>query len=381
MDEFYRETWIEVQLDAISSNVKNMYNHLPNDTDLMVAVKANGYGHGAYETATIALESGATALATALLDEAIYLRKQGITAPILVLGYVPPNYAQIAADYNISLTVFQKEWVDTAKTVLTSSLPVHIKCDTGMGRLGVRTVRELEELLNSVKRNEFFHLEGIFTHFAAADEQNSSYYLQQLRKFQSFLEIVKEKPRWIHASNSAASLRFADGLFDLVRSGISTYGLTPSIDIVSELPFPLQPALSLHTRLTHVKKVAKGAKISYGGTYTAKEDEWIGTIPIGYADGWLRLLQGQSVLIDGIRVPIVGRICMDQCMIKLPQKYPVGSLVTLIGNQGEEHITVNEIAEKLGTINYEVICILSHRLPRVYKKGKKIVQIKNELFR
>src|SRR5690606_32543393 len=265
------------------------------------------------------------------------------------------------------------------KKVLSKPVAIHIKVDTGMGRIGVQTEEELFELLTELNLSDSFIFEGIFTHFAKADSKDTEYYQTQLERFLRTLEVVKEKPRWIHASNSAASLLHETGQFNLARIGIAMYGLTPSPEIADILPVKLQGALSLHSTLIHVKKVPKGANISYGCTYEAEEEEWIGTIPIGYADGWIRALQGQEVLVNGLRAPIVGRICMDQCMVKLPGKMPIGTKVTLIGKSGHEEITVDEIAKKLGTINYEVACMISSRIPRIYKRGEQIVKIKNPL--
>ena len=333
-DEFYRHTWAEIQLDAIEENLKAIRKVLPPSTSIMAVVKANGYGHGALETAEVALETGAELLGVALPDEALYLRKNGIRAPILVLGHCPPEYAPIAAKHSISLTVYQKDWLLQAKKVLSKPVAIHIKVDTGMGRIGVQTEEELFELLTELNLSDSFIFEGIFTHFAKADSKDTEYYQTQLERFLRTLEVVKEKPRWIHASNSAASLLHETGQFNLARIGIAMYGLTPSPEIADILPVKLQGALSLHSTLIHVKKVPKGAKISYGCTYEAEEEEWIGTIPIGYADGWIRALQGQEVLVNGRRAPIVGRICMDQCMVKLPGKMPIGTKVTLIGKSG-----------------------------------------------
>jgi alanine racemase len=375
---FYRQTWAEVHLDAIRNNIQSIIRILPNETKMMAVVKANGYGHGAFEVAEVALQAGAHSLAVALLEEAIFLRKKGINAPILVLGYCPPEYAQIAAKNNIALTVYQKAWIEQAASYLNDTpLKVHVKIDTGMGRIGVLDEKELMDLVNVITNKKCVEFEGVFTHFAMSDSKDSSYYEEQLKKFHNFLQTLIDKPKWIHASNSAATLIHNKSYYNLVRCGIVIYGLTPALEIAEDLPISLQPAMSLHSRLTHVKQVKAGSCISYGCTYVAKTDEWIGTISIGYADGWLRALQGQEVLIDGIRVPIVGRICMDQCMIKLPKPYPIGTQVTLIGKQGNEEISVDEIAQKLNTINYEVVCMISNRVPRIYKNGENMVKISN----
>lgn len=194
------------------------------------------------------------------------------------------------------------------------------------------------------------------------------------------LSVLNKRPKYIHSSNSAAAIRFPKAYFNAVRIGIAMYGLTPSREMEEEIPFPLNEAFSLQTKLVNVKKLKKGDKVSYGATYECRQDEWIGTLPIGYADGWIRKLQGQEVLVEGERVPIVGRICMDQCMIRLPHDMPVGTKVTLIGRQGNEFISINEIAAKLDTINYEVPCIITSRVPRLYKQGGNIIDIKNYLL-
>ena len=380
-DEYYRHTWAEIRLDAIEKNMKSIRQILPPSTSIMAVVKANGYGHGALEVAQVALENGAELLAVAFLDEALYLRENGIDCPILVLGYCPPEYAPIAAKHHVSLTVYQQEWLLQAKKVLSTPLAVHVKVDTGMGRIGVRTKQELVEIVKELHEEGPFIFEGIFTHFAKADSKDTEYYEVQLQRFLSFLETLEEKPRWVHASNSAASLLYETGRFNLARVGIAMYGLTPSLEIQRDLPINLHEALSLHSTLIHVKKVPKGTKISYGCTYETKDEEWIGTIPIGYADGWIRALEGQEVLVDGYRAPIVGRICMDQCMVRLPHQMPVGTKVTLIGEMGNDKISIDEIAEKLGTINYEVACMISNRIPRVYKYGDRVQKVKNSLLK
>ncbi|MEH7418087.1 alanine racemase [Neobacillus drentensis] len=379
---FYRDTWAEVDLDCITENVSSVKKHLPDQVEIIAVVKANAYGHGDVQVAKAALLAGASFLAVAFMDEAVAIRHKGIKVPILVLGATRPEDVQVAAKYDISLTVFQKEWLQEAQKHLSvgERVSLHIKVDTGMGRIGVRSRDELSSLEQLILANEQFHFEGIFTHFATADELDNSYFQKQLARFEDLLKVLTKRPKYIHSSNSAAAIRFPNAYFNAVRLGIAMYGLTPSLQMEQEIPFPLKEAFSLKTRLVHVKQVQKGDKVSYGATYESKEDEWIGTIPIGYADGWIRRLQGQEVLVDGKRSPIVGRICMDQCMIRLPGKLPVGTTVTLIGRQGGQFISVNEIAAKLETINYEVPCIITNRVPRLYKKNGKIVDIKNDLL-
>lgn len=379
---YYRDTWAEINLDHISYNMEKMKRHIGENVKVFAVVKANGYGHGDEEVAREALNSGASYLAVAFLDEAVALRKKGITAPILVLGMCRPEDVRIAAENQISLTVFQKHWLREAKEVLPSGarLAIHVKLDTGMGRLGVRDKEELKDLETFIKDNPSFYLEGVYTHFATADELDFTYFEQQMKRFQEMISCFEARPEFIHTSNSAAALIHSETHHNAVRMGISMYGLTPSPEIEPVLPFKLKPAFSLHTKLVHVKKINKGERLSYGATYEAAEDEWIGTLPIGYADGWIRKLQGQEVLIEGRRFPIVGRICMDQCMVKLPGELPIGTIVTLIGKQGEEYISVDEVAEKLETINYEITCMVAGRIPRVYKKNGKVKRIINSLL-
>lgn len=381
-EDFYRDTWAEVDLDCISKNLTSIKNLLPDGVDIFAVVKANAYGHGDIHVAKTALDVGAAYLAVAFMDEAIALRNKGIRAPILVLGASRPEDAQVAAKFNLTLTVFQKEWLEKAKKHLGSNdrLLLHIKVDTGMGRLGVRSAEDLRDVEQMIAEDARFYLEGIFTHFATADELDTDYFEEQYARFENMLSVLNKRPKYIHSSNSAAAIRFPKAYFNAVRIGIAMYGLTPSREMEEEIPFPLNEAFSLQTKLVNVKKLKKGDKVSYGATYECRQDEWIGTLPIGYADGWIRKLQGQEVLVEGERVPIVGRICMDQCMIRLPHDMPVGTKVTLIGRQGNEFISINEIAAKLDTINYEVPCIITSRVPRLYKQGGNIIDIKNYLL-
>ncbi|RYL98467.1 alanine racemase [Sporolactobacillus sp. THM7-7] len=374
---FFRETWADIDLDAVAANVANMKKSIPEETGLMAVVKANGYGHGAAEVAETALANGAGWLAVALLDEGIALRRRGITAPILVLSPPRAKDVAIAAKYHISLTAFQKEWVKEAERIYDLEEPVflHIACDTGMGRIGIRSREEAGELAEAVGEDRRFVIEGLFTHFATADQDDDAYFNRQYRRFETMVRWMHDlgvHPPVIHCANSATTLKYPYRkyrLFNMVRYGISMYGLSPSPEMADKLPFPLKRALSLCSRLTHVKKMKPGSAIGYGATYHTKTDEWIGTVPIGYADGWLRALSGTDVLVAGRRCPIVGRICMDQLMVRLPSSLPVGTKVTLIGRDGDDEITADDIAGKLGTINYEVTCMIHPRVPRVFWRG------------
>ncbi|PAQ14770.1 alanine racemase [Bacillaceae bacterium SAOS 7] len=380
--DFYRDTWAEINLDDIDYNVKETLKLLPASEHLFAVVKANAYGHGDVPIAEVAVRAGAHGLAVAFLDEALSLTKSKLEVPILVLGASRSIDAALAAEHNISLTVYQLEWLQEAEKHLSSDqvLNVHIKCDTGMGRLGVRTTEELQEMVAFIDQSPKFTFEGLFTHFATADEINTTYFDQQLARFNAMVESLEEKPPYIHCANSATTLRHEKAYFNTVRLGISMYGLAPSQEMKSILPFSLKQAFSLHTKIVHIKKIEKGEKVSYGATYEAEGEEWIATLPIGYADGWIRKLQGQHVLVEGERVPIVGRVCMDQCMIRLSSEKPLGTTVTLIGKQVDEEISMDEIADRLETINYEVPCVITARVPRAYRQQGKVVQVINPLL-
>lgn len=386
LNRFYRDTWVEVNLDAIETNVKSIKNTLASNVKIMAVVKANGYGHGAFHVAKIALESGAEYLGVAILDEALALRKQGIMAPILVLGWIRPSDINVAAEHDITLTLFQKEWLVEAEHHYKSNKNVqfHLKIDTGMGRIGIRTKNEGKDVIDYLNQKPYYRLEGVYTHFATADEKNLDYFEMQYQRFLTALSWLNEwgvELSHVHCGNSATTIRFPERIFTMVRVGIAMYGLVPSKEIKDEIPFRLEEAFSFHSRVAHIKKVEANEGISYGATYKTTEDEWIATIPVGYADGWIRKhgLTGH-VLINGKQAPIVGRVCMDQMMVKVCEKVNIGTKVTLIGNQGEIKISSDDIAERLDTINYEVPLMISSRVPRVILKNRKIVTINNEVY-
>lgn len=370
-DQIYRDTWAEIDLDAIAHNIKQIRDKLPSSSDVMAVVKADAYGHGAVPVAKKALEAGAKMLAVALLEEALELRDAGVQAPILVFGRVSPENVQVAVEHDITLTFHQVEWLQQVKQLhLPQPVNVHLKCDTGMGRVGLRTKDELLTMLAELQDQQSVHLTGIYTHFATADEEDLSYFHMQQARFSELLSEFEQNwgsPVAVHTGNSAASIRFPEKMNHYIRFGISLYGLYPSPVVKKERKIDLNPAFSLHSRLIHVKKIAPGESVSYGATYTADKEEWIGTFPIGYADGWRRKLQGIEVLVDGKRMNTVGRVCMDQTMVKLDKEYPVGTKVTLIGLQGNEEIAADYLADWLETINYEVPCMISARVPRIYK--------------
>lgn len=368
-----RPTWAEIDLDAITHNIKAMHERLPEKTKIVAVVKANGYGHGSIQVAKKALDSGATSLAVALLEEALELREAGIDAPILVMGWAPPEAAAIAAKHHITLTFFQKDWLDqVSRMEFDERLQLHLKLDTGMGRIGIRSSEALREILYALNDKPSIYLTGVYTHFATADAPNLTYFHKQKEQFERMLSELREQ--WsgkvtVHIGNSASAIRLPGDMYDFVRYGISMYGLYPSQPVKEEQAINLKQAFSLHSRLAHVKQIEAGDAISYGLTYKAEKAEWIGTIPIGYGDGWIRKLQGFSVLVDGKRMPIVGRICMDQTMVRLDQEYHVGTKVTLLGSQNGSFINIDEAAAYVDTISYEIPCLLNERIPRIYKGG------------
>ncbi|KRL66292.1 alanine racemase [Companilactobacillus versmoldensis] len=363
----HRPATVEINLSNLKSNLRNELKAVPEGTDVFAVVKANAYGHGLVRVAQAEIEYGASGLCVATLDEAIEVRDAGVVAPILVLGVTPVKYAEIANKADISLTVPSLEWLQQAASENIYQLKIHLAIDSGMGRIGFLNHESLVAACKFVKDHpESFIPEGLFTHFSTADSPDQSYFDKQVKRFNEIKHDLPIKFRYVHCANSATALWHKDLAVNMVRYGIALYGLNPSQTDITDLPFELKPALSLHSELVFTKKVQPGESIGYGATYTTNEEEWIGTVPMGYADGWLRRMQGSDVLIEGQRCPIVGRVCMDQFMVKLPHEMPVGTKVTLIGKNGNDEITTTDVAKYAGTINYEILCSLAERLPRVY---------------
>ncbi|MGM0125438.1 alanine racemase [Enterococcus sp. AZ194] len=367
----YRPTKAIIHTKAIEENVRNERNRLPQETELFAVVKANGYGHGAVEAAKAAVAGGATGFCVATLDEAIELREAGFIEPVLILSIIDPSYSELALSHDLSVTVGTMEALKItlellSQSTLTNKLKIHLKVDTGMGRIGFRSSEEVNEAIQLIDRSKSSQWEGIFTHFSTADQAEDSYWQQQETRFIGILEELPYKPRFVHTSNSATALWHEAGIGNLVRYGVAMYGMNPSGNAL-EAPYQLQPALELVSALIQVKQVPKAEGIGYGKTYVTPEVEWIGTVPIGYADGWLRKMQGFHLLVEGERCEIVGRVCMDQLMIRLPRAYPVGTKVTLIGQNTGQEIHIQDVANQLGTIHYEVACTISARVPRIYE--------------
>lgn len=364
-----RNTWAEISLSRIRENMLNIRRSLPNTVKLMAVVKANGYGHGDIESAMSAIRGGADYLAVAYLEEGIRLRDAGLKHPILVLTPIQPELVQLALKHDLALTVTSAKWFSEMRAIKpygsVSKLRVHVKMDTGLGRIGIRTKQEWDELVPWL-RSEDVEVDGFYTHFATAGLADTNFLNQQASRFiemkawgsSSGLDI-----RHYHCAGSIAALRFPDLAMDMVRIGAAMYGFYPS---QLSCPVKLNPALSLHSQLIQVKQLAKGEVLGYDNSYRAEEDEWIGTVPIGYADGWTQRMQGTDVLVGGRRAPIVGKICMDQLMIKLPGPCAEGTHVTLIGSQGEQRITFSELAVHIGSVAQEVSTSLGVRIVRTY---------------
>lgn len=371
---YHRPTRAIIHRKALRENIRNEIDRLPEEFELFAVVKADGYGHGAIATAQMALSVGATGFCVATLDEAIELREAGITEPILVLSVVFPSYLSLVVDYDLSITLATKDWLTESQEVLkdleetTAPIKIHIKADTGMGRIGFLTPEEVKEAAEIIEASPNMIWEGLFTHFATADEKDTSYWHRQAERFNEVIAALDHLPRYVHSSNSATALWHDQEMpGNMIRYGVGMYGLNPSGHELSET-YPLKPAMELVSELIQVKELASGEGVGYGKTYDTPKKEWIGTIPIGYADGWLRKMQGFSLLVDGEFCEIVGRVCMDQLMIRLPRDFKVGTKVTLIGKNNGQEITMQDVADHLGTIHYEVCCMLSERVPRIYQE-------------
>ncbi|XBW80403.1 alanine racemase [Bacillus velezensis] len=386
MKKLCREVWIEVDLDAIKKNVRAIRRHIPNTSKIMAVVKANAYGHGSVEVARQALESGASELAVASVEEGIVLRRAGITAPILVLGFTALSCVKKSAVWNITLSAFQVSWIKKANRILekeadSKRLSIHINVDTGMGRLGVRTEEDLLAVVKALKSSTYLSWDGIFTHFSTADEPDTELTMLQHEKFISFLRFLKNQDitlPTVHMCNTAAAIAFPEFSADMIRLGIGLYGLYPSASIKELNLVDLTPALSLKARIAYVKAMVTDPRIvSYGATYIAEPGEIIATIPIGYGDGYSRALSNRGFILHrGRRVPVAGRVTMDMIMVSLGENEgKQGEEVVIYGKQQGAEISVDEIAEMLGTISYEVLSVLSRRVPRFYFRDGKIIKI------
>jgi len=382
-----RDTVIDIDLDAVAHNVRAFQQHLPSGTRIMAIVKADAYGHGAVPVARAALEAGATCLGVAMVDEGVELRQAGIESPILVMGYTPSHAVEWVLKHRLSITVPTQESLEAVAREaerLKMVAHVHIKVDTGMGRLGFMPGEVLPVVLKWAE-SKYVFLEGLFTHYATADEQDKEYARFQEREFSKVVEAIRGngiRIPIIHINNSAGAIEFPDRAYDMIRLGISLYGFYPSQE-VNRQAVELCTVLSLKSKIAQLKQPPLGWGVSYGKTAVANGNQLIATIPIGYADGINRHLSNRGfALVRGHRVPIVGRVCMDQLMLDVTDAQPVGvgDEVVFYGRQGDEEIHVDEVARLLGTINYEITCMLGRRIPRIYWKNGQPVQVVNRLL-
>ncbi|MCE1254652.1 MAG: alanine racemase [Anaerolineae bacterium] len=361
-------SWLEINLNAIQNNVRQ-FKRLTNKA-VMAVLKANAYGHGVTGVARAVAEAGADWCAVARLEEALALRKKGINLPILVLGYTQVECIPAAIEHDISLAVFDAAVTQQYLEKIQQHggrLKVHVKIDTGMGRLGLFPQEGLD-FISWLQQQPGIEVEGLFTHFARADEPALITTPQQIKLFKELvqrLEAANRRPRWVHACNSAGVFNYPEAYFDMVRPGISLYGLNPSAE--TQIPSDFSPALTWKTRLVSVKNYPPGYGISYSHIYTTSANERIGVIAIGYADNYRRT-NGNIALVAGKRVNVVGRVCMDQSMVQLDRlpEARVGDEVVLIGHQADAFISADEVAAIWKTANYEVVANLADRLPRIY---------------
>lgn len=366
--------WAEINLDALAGNISEIRRITSASAKVMAVVKANGYGHGAAEVSRAVLAAGTDWLGVARVDEGLSLREDGIEAPILILGYSPPEQSREVVRGRLSQAVFTRDMalaLAEAAAAERTRARIHFKIDTGMGRIGwvagPDAVRDILELAG----NRHLEAEGVFTHFAASDTADKAYTEEQLFRFTKLVEDLRRNGLEIpikHAANSAALIEMPETHLDLVRAGIIVYGLYPSDEVDHGL-IKLRPVMSLKAKVAYVKEVPAGFKVSYGCTYSTEKSTVIATLPLGYADGYSRLLSSKGcALIHGRRAPVAGRVCMDQVMVDVGHipGVKVGDEAVLIGRQGDQEITADDVAGMLDTINYEVVCMVSHRVPRVY---------------
>lgn len=383
----YERVCAEIDLDAIRHNVSAMKKNIEKGTKILAVIKTDAYGHGAIPIAKELDEMEEVyGFAVATAEEALDLRKNEVEKPILILGYTfPQKYEELIRNH-ISITLFRKDSLLEIARISKSigqKASVHIKVDTGMGRIGVTLDESGIEFAGEILENEFLYLEGVFTHFARADETDKAFTIGQLDKFRDYVKKVEERYHYEipmkHVSNSAGIIDIKEANLDLVRAGIILYGLWPS-DEVSKEVISLKPALSLYSTIVYIKDVLEGTPISYGGKFVADRKMKIATIPVGYGDGYPRSLSNKGyVLINGQKAPILGRVCMDQFMVDVSniENVQMGDRVTLIGEDKGQRITVEELGELADKFNYEFVCGLSKRIPRTFVKNKKVIGTEN----
>jgi len=389
MDYKFNRAWAEVNLDNIAHNVKEIRRITDKKTEIMGVVKADAYGHGVMEVAKTLIENGVTRLAVSMLDEAIQLRQNGIDVPILILSYTDPRRAEEIILHDVTQTVFSHDLAEAlseAAVRLDKNIKIHIKIDTGMTRVGFMPGYSAVKNVVRISKLPKIIIEGLFTHFASADESDKSYTNMQFERFMSIVSELNRIGIYIpvkHVCNSAGIIEYPEMHLNMVRPGIVLYGMYPSEEVRKDR-IDLRPAMTLKANIILVKEVEADNCISYGRIFKTQRDSKIATLPIGYADGYTRLLTTKGrVLVNGQSVPIVGKICMDQCMLDITDvegSVNVGDEAVLFGSQNGNEIKIEDLADKIGTINYEIACIIGKRIPRVYWKDGKLYNVLNYLI-
>lgn len=386
MKKILRPAWAEIDLDAIAYNTRNI-KKLIGDKDLIAVVKANCYGHGVIDIIPTLLENGASRFAVAMISEALEIRDNKITAPVMILGFTPLYLGEELINNNIEQTVYDLDYAkELSKIALTlnKKAKIHIAIDTGMGRIGFLPNEKSIDNITEICSLEGIEVIGIFTHFSTSDEKDKEYSHDQFTKMLSVMDTLKKRGIDIplkHVANSGAIIDLPDTYLDAVRAGIILYGYYPS-DEIDKNNLALKPALTLKATITNVKTLEKDMYVSYGRTFKTSNETIVATIPVGYADGYLRkLAENGKVIIKGEFAPIIGRICMDQFMIDVTNipDVKIGDEVILLGEKNGLKYNADDMAKKLDTINYEVTCMLKSRLPRVYIKDNHIINVKNHI--
>ena len=385
--ESYQRVWAEVDLDAIWENMVHMKENIAEKTKILAVIKTDGYGHGGVPIAKMLEQLDFMfGYAAATYEEAHVLREAGVKKPILILGYTFPYCYEELIREEIRPAVYRRDTVEelvAAAAKVGQKAKVHIKVDTGMGRIGITPDEEGLEFVRFLMGHPELEVEGIFTHFAKSDEEDKTSANHQLALFQNFIDRIQTELGLTipvkHCSNSAAILEMPQANMDMVRAGITTYGLYPSEEVRKDI-VPLRAAMSLYSHIVYCKTIHAGQSVSYGGLFTAQKDTRVATIPVGYGDGYPRSLSGKGyVLIRGKKAPILGRVCMDQFMVDVSEIPGVmeGDKVTLLGVDGTERITAEELGELSGRFNYEFVCDLGKRIPRVYIQHGEITEVRD----